>query len=99
MQNDKVFIIDKAVEVDDVSTPKKDNKPDESEGSPNHMFSSGRSEDFQKIYECLMSHMRLQYDNGDDIAAAIDALAIRLPIPFWSLHSMQGVANSSCLML
>ena len=31
------------------STPKKDNEPDKSKGSPNHMFSSGRSEDFQPM--------------------------------------------------
>ena len=54
------------------STPKKDNEPDKSKGSPNHMFSSGRSEDFQKTHECLMSCIRLHYDNGDDIAAAME---------------------------
>ena len=36
------------------------------------MFSSGRSEDFQKTCECLMSYIRLHYDNGDDIATAIE---------------------------
>ena len=54
------------------SAPKKDNKPDKSKGSPNHVFSSGRSEDFQKIYEYLMSYIRLHYDNGDDIATAME---------------------------
>ena len=54
------------------SAPKKDNKPDESKGLPNHVFSSGRSEDFQKTCECLMSCIRLHYDNGDDIATAIE---------------------------
>ena len=54
------------------STPKKDNKPDESKGLANHAFSSGRSEDFQKICEYLMSHIRLHYDNGDDIATATE---------------------------
>ena len=53
-------------------TPKKDNKPDKSKGLSNHVFSSGRSEDFQKIYEYLMSHIRLHYGNGDDIATAIE---------------------------
>ena len=53
-------------------TPKKDNKPDKSKGLENHIFSSGRSEDFQKIYEYLMSYIRLNYDNGDDIATAIE---------------------------
>ena len=52
--------------------PKKDNKPDKSKGLENHIFSSGRSEDFQKIYEYLMSYIRLNYDNGDDIATAIE---------------------------
>ena len=54
------------------SAPKKDNKPDKSKGLPNHIFSSGRSEDFQKTYEYLMSCIRLHYDNGDDVAAAIE---------------------------
>ena len=53
-------------------TPKKDNKPDKSKGLENHIFSSGRSEDFQKIYEYLMSCIRLHYDNGDDIATATE---------------------------
>ena len=54
------------------SAPKKGNKPDKSKGSENHIFSSGRSEDFQKICEYLMSYIRLNYDNGDDIATAIE---------------------------
>ena len=54
------------------SAPKKDNKPDKSKGSSNHMFSSGRSEDFQKTHEHLMSCMRLHHDNGDDIATATE---------------------------
>ena len=54
------------------SAPKKDNEPDESKGLPNHVFLSGRSEDFQKTYECLMSHIRQHYDNGNDIATAME---------------------------
>ena len=54
------------------STPKKDNKPGKSKGLPNHVFSSGRSEDFQKTHECLMSYTRLHYDKGDDIATATE---------------------------
>ena len=54
------------------SAPKKDNEPDESKGLPNHVFLSGRSEDFQKICECLMSHIRQHYDNGNDIATAME---------------------------
>ena len=54
------------------STPKKDSEPDKSKGLSNHVFSSGRSEDFQKICECLMSCMRPHYDNGDDIATAME---------------------------
>ena len=54
------------------STPKKDNKPGKSKGSPNHVFSSGKSEDFQKTHECLMSCIRQHYDNGNDIARAME---------------------------
>ena len=54
------------------STPKKDNKPGKSKGSPNHVFSSGRSEDCQKTCEYLMSCTRQNYDNGNDIATATE---------------------------
>ena len=54
------------------STPKKDSKPDKSKGLANHIFASGKSEDFQKIFEYLMSYMRQNYDNGHDIASAIE---------------------------
>ena len=54
------------------STPKKDSKPDESKGSSNHIFTCGKSEDCQKTHEHLMSFMRQNYDNGHDIASAMD---------------------------
>ena len=54
------------------SAPKKGSKPDKSKGLANHIFSSGKSEDFQKTCECLMSCIRLHYDNGDDIATATE---------------------------
>ena len=54
------------------SAPKKDSKPDKSKGLANHIFSIGKSEDFQKTHECLMSHIRQNYDNGHDIASATE---------------------------
>ena len=54
------------------SAPKKDSKPDKSKGLANRVFSSGKSEDFQKTHEYLMSHIRLQCDNGDDIVTAME---------------------------
>ena len=54
------------------SAPKKDSKPDKSKGLANHVFSSGKLEDFQKTHEHLMSCMRLNYDNGHDIVSATE---------------------------
>ena len=45
------------------STPKKDSKPDKSKGLANHIFASGKSEDFQKTCEHLMSHAA--FNEGD----------------------------------
>ena len=47
-------------------------KPDKTKGLANHVFSSGRSEDFQKMHEHLMSCMRQNDDNGNDIATAME---------------------------
>ena len=54
------------------STPKKDSKPDKSKGLANHVFSSGKSEDFQKTWEHLLSCTRQNCDNGHDIASATE---------------------------
>ena len=54
------------------SSPKKDSKPDKSKGLTNHIFASGKSEEFQKMFEYLMSYIRQKHDNGNDIASAIE---------------------------
>ena len=53
-------------------SPKKDNEPDKSKGLSNHIFNVGKSEDCQKINECLMSHKRQNCDNRHDIAPATE---------------------------
>ena len=47
-------------------------KPDKTKGLANHVFSSGKSEDFQKTCEHLMSCMRQNCDNSHDIAPAME---------------------------
>ena len=54
------------------STPKKDTEPDKSKGLENHIFANGESEDYQKMFEYLMSCIRQNYDNGHDIASSTE---------------------------
>ena len=50
----------------------KSGKPDKAKGMGSHVFNIGKSEYYTKVKEFIMSHIRQEYELGNDIATAIE---------------------------
>ena len=50
----------------------KSSKPDKTKGLESHIYNIGKSECYVRITDCLMSHIRQECDQGDDMASAAE---------------------------
>ena len=50
----------------------KSSKPDKTKGLESHICDMGKSECCVKVTDCIMSHIRQEHDQGNDIATATE---------------------------
>ena len=50
----------------------KNSKPDKTKGLESHIYNIGKSEYYVKVTDYIMNHIRQEYDQGNDIATAIE---------------------------
>ena len=50
----------------------KSSKPDKTKGLESHIYNIGKSEYYVKVTDYIMNHIRQEYDQGNDIATAIE---------------------------